>query len=501
MSIAHLAIDLGASSGRAILGVLDGNPLELRLEEFHRFEHLPCNTPTGPVWDLTGIWRNVLQGIQAATSWAASAGVEIASVGVDTWGVDCNLVGAGGELLALPHCYRDPRNLAIADAVVEQVGGYENLFARNGLQLMAFNTLFQVAAWNAAEPKLLTAADRLLMMPDLIHYWLTGKQTNERTNASTTAMLHLSGDWDRELMDQLGLPHHLLHDIIEPGTQLGPIREDLIKEYNLPADLTVIVPATHDTASAVAAIPVDSAKNEKWAYLNSGTWSLLGAELDQPITTPAAAAVPFTNELGVAGKVRFLKNIVGLWLIQELRRDLARIDREYEFSQLASLAEQAEPFRTVVNPEFGEFILPGDMIGKLRRYAASTGQPEPESAGQLARCCLESLALCYDYTLKRLEKILGYSVEKLYLVGGGIQNQLLNQLTADATGKSIACGPVEATAIGNVLVQAMGRGRLPDLAAARSVVQRSFTPQQLTPSGDAAAWDEPKKRYAALVAS
>jgi rhamnulokinase len=472
-SLAHLSIDLGASSGRAMIGVLAGEPRRLRLDEVHRFEHHPCPTPTGPVWDLTGIWQNVLTGLRLANQWCGEHDAELKSVGVDTWGVDWALVGKSGELLALPHCYRDPQNDVACERVVERLGGFERLYARTGIQLMSLNTLFQVAARHEREPRLFDAARRLLFLPDLFHYWLSGELSTERTIASTSSMLNVySGDWDRELLDELGLPTHMLGPIAEPGTTAGQLRKELCEASGLPTSVQVILPPSHDTASAVAAVPATG--DQSWAYLSSGTWSLLGAEIDAPIASDAARQVPFTNERGINGTVRFLKNIAGLWLLQELRRELEARGERREYAELVREAERAQPQRTLVDPNHAEFACPGNMAEKIRKCARDLGQPVPESVGQMIRCCLESLAQCYRETTDQLETILGRPIEVLHLVGGGTKNQLLNRLTAEAMGRPVVCGPVEATAVGNLLVQAMGCGEIADHAELRAIVARSF---------------------------
>ncbi len=498
MANAHLAIDLGASSGRAILGLFDTNSGTITLEEVHRFEHLACPTPAGPVWDLTGIWQHVLTGLGRASRYCKDNGVELKTIGVDTWGVDWALLGPSGELLALPHCYRDPQNDTACENVLQLIGGFEYLYDRTGIQLMSLNTIFQVAARFEREPRLFDAAARFLLLPDLFHYWLSGELATERSIASTSSLLHVdSGEWDAELLTQLGLPTEIFGPIVEPGTVLGCVRPEVAELTGAPADLQVVTPAAHDTASAVAAVPATGTSD--WAYLSSGTWSLLGAELAEPIATEESRQVPLTNERGVDGSIRLLKNIAGLWLIQELRRDLQREGHELGFAALVEEARQADPFRTLVDPDYGEFGQTGNMQRKLRAFARESGQPEPESVGQLVRCCLESLALRYSHTLSQLESVVAQPIDVLHIVGGGIQNRLLNELTAEAIERPVVTGPVEATAIGNLLVQAMGCGALADLKEIRQVVSNSFDVETLAPVGDV-QWDEPRSRFAELCA-
>ena len=506
MPTAHLAIDLGASSGRAIVGVLgDKDDRSLSLEEVHRFAHHPCATPAGPTWDLTGIWLNVIEGIKQGVTWCRDQEVELSSIGVDTWGVDWGLVSKSGELLGLPHCYRDPQNAAAMEGVLKIVGGKEELYRRTGIQVMDLNSIFQVYARHQAEPGLFDAAHRLLFMPDLFHYWLSGEMKTERTIASTSGMLALeTGEWDVELMEMLGLPTHMLGPIVDPGSKLGTLREEIATATRASDSVQIIAPGSHDTASAVAAVPLgqESTDDPNWAYISSGTWSLMGAELGQSFASDESCAAPFTNELGLSGTTRFLKNIAGLWLIQELRRQRVEAGEEVTFAELADQARTATPYRTLIDPNASQFAAPGNMAEKIREFAQATDQPEPETMGDLVRCCLDSLALCYRQTVEMLESTLEIKVEVLHIVGGGTQNGLLNEITGAAMQRKVVTGPVEATAIGNVLIQAMGCGALADLQAIREVVAATFEPtvyelekhaESLVPS------DEVYARYQELV--
>lgn len=506
MPTAHVAIDLGASSGRAIVGLLGSDPITVELHEVHRFEHHPCPTPAGPVWDLTGIWLNVLEGLKSAGQYCRENDVELQSIGVDTWGVDWTLVGKSGELLGLPHCYRDPQNEAAMNWVLKRVGGREKLYERTGIQLMPINSLFQVAARFKQEPQLLEMAHRLLFIPDLFHFWLSGEMTNERTIASTSSMLDLkTGDWDIGLMEMLEIPAHVLGPIIEPGQPVGQLRDEVAKATGLSKNLQVIAPGTHDTASAVAAVPAETNSDlgaGTWAYLSSGTWSLLGVELEQSFASDQACAAPFTNELGLSGTTRFLKNIAGLWLIQELRRERIEQGEEIGFGELVDQARNAEPFRTLIDPAASQFAAPGEMAEKIRRFANETEQPEPETLGDLVRCCLDSLALSYRRTVDLLESVLDIKIDVLHIVGGGINNTLLNEITAATMKRQVICGPVEATAIGNVLTQAMGCGAITDLTAIRSVVAQSFKPTCYHPDeldSDVVLTDDVYAAYCQLV--
>lgn len=484
-----------------MLGLLEGSPAKLQLVEAHRFEHMVLDMPTGPCWDYTSLWREVQQGVRKAAKMATDMGVELKSIGVDTWGVDWTMVDTAGEPIGLPHAYRDPAHGAAMRGVLDRFpGGVEAIYGRTGIAPATFNTLFQLEARYEASPTLFEImGGTMLLMPDLMHFLLTGKMANERTIASTTSMLNAeTGTWDTELLSLLGLPSTQLAQIVEPGTVLGPVRDSLVEELGLPGDVQVVAPAGHDTASAVAAVPATE-PDGTWAYLSSGTWSLLGVEAAVPNTTPAAFAVPFTNEQGVGGKIRFLRNIGGLWLVQELRRDLQKQGQSFDFAQLAALASEAEPLRSIVDPNAGDLAQPGDSIAKLRGHAARTGQPEPETPGQLARCCLESLALCYNETITQIESLTDCKIETLHIVGGGVNNRLLNQLTADATGRTVKLGPSEATAIGNALVQAMGLGIVDGLANLREIVGRFSGSEVIEPSSDPAEWSAAKERYQQLI--
>lgn len=499
MRTAHLAIDLGASSGRAMLGILSGEPLKLELEEVHRFEHHPCTVPTGIVWNLTGIWRQILHGLAAAAIRCRELGIDLTSIGVDCWGVDFVLMGRGGEVLGLPHCYRDPRNTTAMHRVLDSVGGKAALYERTGIQLLPFNTVFQLDAVRHAEPAMLEAAERLLFLPDLFHYWLSGEPTTERTIASTGSLLNVhSGEWDQELLNQVDLPNGIFGKLVEPGTQVGTIRDALAHETGSPRGLRVIAPACHDTASAIAAAPVADA-GAHWAYLSSGTWSLLGAELASPCVNDAALEGSFTNERGVGSTIRFLKNIAGLWLVQELRREWADAGEAYGFGQLVELAEAAQPLRTLVDPNDESLAAPGAMTPRLDALAAQSHQPVPETPGQYVRCCLESLALTYAQTASCLFGATGSSIERLYVVGGGTKNVLLNRMTAAAMDCPVLTGPAEATAMGNALVQAIGCGTLDGLGSLRKVVARSTAVDEAKPVGEPDSWQRARERFETIT--
>ncbi|MEX0775999.1 MAG: rhamnulokinase family protein [Phycisphaeraceae bacterium] len=494
----YVAFDLGAESGRAILAVLDGR--KLVIEEAHRFANVPRLLPSGMHWDLLGLWGNLVEGLRKSGQLAAARKVKLVSLGVDTWGVDCALVGKSGQVLGLPFAYRDARHPPAMKKALRKLGA-SRIYDATGIQFMPFNTLFQLVAQQDAEPSVLENARHMLNMPDLLHYFFSGKAVNEATIASTTQMVNprksRKGTWHKALMKELGLPVHMLGKIVPAGTKLGKLRAQVAAEAGVGA-MDVILPGSHDTASAVAAVPVEERATGRWAYLSSGTWSLMGAELDKPIISDACRQAGFTNERGVGGKIRFLKNLAGLWLVQEVRRDLARQGQEYEYSQLADLAAKAPPFATLLDPGHEPFASPGDMCRKIAAFARSTGQPKPTTAGQLVRACLESLALVYRRTLESLETLLGEKVAVLHIVGGGGKNQLLNQMTADAIGRTVIVGPYEATAIGNALTQAMGAGQVRDLAHLRAIVRNSFDPVTFAPL-NSLLFDAQRQRFAALL--
>lgn len=492
---AYIGIDLGAESGRVIVGVLADD--RLRMEEVHRFSHEALWLPTGLHWDITGLWREIVAGLRQAAEWARAAQVELTSVGVDTWGVDWALVDKAGELVGLPHAYRDPRNAAAYEEVLEKLGR-ERIYRTTGIQFMQLNTLYSLYAHKQTESRSFDAADELLFIPDLLHYWLSGKRAVEATIASTSQMIDCdTGDWAREMIGELGLPAMILPPIVPPGTQLGTLRQKLAEDTGLPAGLKVVAPASHDTASAVAAVPATD--EASWCFVSSGTWSLLGAEIEEPCVSEAAQEASYTNELGIAGAIRFLKNIPGLWLVQECRRDLARRGEEMDYATLTELATGAEAFRTILDPAHATFQSPGEMPRKIGEFAKSTGQPTPEDTGAMVRSCLESLALAYREKLETLESILDRRFEVIHVVGGGAKNELLNQMTADATGRRVVAGPFEATAMGNILVQALALGDVPSVPAMRRIVAKSSPLSTYEPSGGAgweAAWD----RYEAVKA-
>src|SRR6266852_6560915 len=459
-----LAFDLGAESGRGVLGLFDGR--KLRLEVIHRFPNGPVRTLDTMHWDVLRLYSEMLATLRRC---AADHG-EIASLGEDTWGVDFGLLGRGGALLGNPRHYRDPHTEGIMELAFAKVPRAE-IFRQTGLQFMRFNTLFQLLALQRDRSPVLEAAENLLFMPDLFHYFFTGRKVNEFTNATTSQIYDATAKrWAYGLVKTFDLPGKMLGTIVNPGTVLGPLRSSVATETGM-KPVPVIAPATHDTGSAIAAVP---SQGNSWAYISSGTWSLMGAELSEPLINDKAREYNFTNEGGMSDTIRFLKNIMGLWLVQECRRTWEREAKTYSYEDLTRLAEAAPAFASVVNPDDAGFILPASMPQALAGFSRKTNQPAPVEPGAVVRCALESLALRYRWVLERLEQLLGRRLEVIHVVGGGSQNRLLCQFTADACNRQVLAGPVEATAIGNLLTQAIGLGALSSLAEAREVVRRSF---------------------------
>ncbi len=483
------AVDLGAESGRVLVGLFDGQ--RMRLEEAHRFPNVTVRALDTLHWDVLRLWNDIQDGLARAVS---QHGGELSGIGVDTWGVDFGLLDETGALLGNPVHYRDRRNEGMMEAAFEIVPRDE-LFAATGLQLMQFNTLFQLLALQRQNSPQLAAARSLLFIPDLLHYWLTGQRASEYTIASTSQMLDArTRQWDRTLLERFDLPTGILCDVVAPATELGTLRPEVAERTKVASDTPVIAPAGHDTGSAVPA------EGEHWAYLSSGTWSLMGLELPEPLINDRVAELNFTNEGGVGGTIRFLKNIAGLWLVQECRRSWRRAGHDYSYFDLTQQAAGSSGNVAFVEPDAPDFVAPPDMPEAIRDYCRRTGQTPPEGVGAMVRCCLTSLALKYRWTLERLEELRGAPLEVLHIVGGGTQNKLLSRLTADCLQRPVITGPVEATAIGNILVQATARGELGGLDDIRAVVRRSFPLETFAPDADAKDhWDEAYGRYLALA--
>lgn len=474
----YLAFDLGASSGRAMLGtVADG---KISLQEVHRFENGAVDVDGGLYWNLLGLFAELKVGLAKALA----TGVELDGMAVDTWGVDFALLDAQGKFAGFPRHYRDPRTADILPWAFARVPR-ERFYERTGIQFMNLNTIFQLAAMvRDGDPQLLSGKT-LLFMPNALTYLLSGHIAAEYTIATTSqAYDPHAGDWAWDIIDALGLPRSLFPRVAAPCTPAGMLRPAICAELNC-KPIPVILVGSHDTASAVAAVP--ATEDRSWAYLSSGTWSLLGVELPAPHITPAALAANYTNEGGLAGRIRFLKNIMGLWLIQECRHEWQRQRLELSFEDMNRLAAEAEPFRSLIDPNADVFLAPGNMPDRIATFCRNSGQPVPETPGQILRCALESLALRYRRTLDEIEQITARPVEVLHLVGGGSRNVVLNQFTANAIQRPVITGPVEATALGNVAAQAMATGVLTSLADARAAVRRSSATETCLPE-QGAAW-------------
>ena len=482
-----IAFDLGASSGRAMLGTLaDG---KLALEELHRFPNEPVRIPQGLYWDTFRLWHEILQGAAVA---GRERKLKLDGVGLDTWGVDFGLFASDGSLVDNPRHYRDSRNHGMIAKITETVPAAE-LYGYTGIQFMDLNTLPQLYAMKLAGSPALEIAEKLLFMPDIFNYWLTGVQKAELTIASTSQFYDPANRrWAVELFDRLGLPVRILPEIVPTGTRLGPIRPEVAEATGLDPATPVFASAGHDTAAAVAAVP---AEGDGWCYISSGTWSLMGVELAEPVINEEARRAGLTNEVGYGGRIRFLKNIAGMWLIQECRRAWALEGREYSYAELAELAGKAPRFPAVIDPD--RFPEPGSMPRRIAAYCRETGQKEPATPGELCRTILESLALRYRQVLEALEGLLGKRLDVIHIVGGGSKNEVLNQLAADCTGRVVVAGPAEATAAGNALIQAIGAGALSGLEEARAVVRRSFPVKRYEPR-ETEGWDEAYAKFREL---
>ncbi len=475
-----IAVDLGAESGRVMRVGFDGAALSLA--EVYRFPNVPVEVRGTLYWDVLRLWQAITTGIQAAGE-AAAAG-KAAGIGVDTWGVDFALLDRDGNLLANPVHYRDSRTDGLMDWVFERVPR-RAVFQRTGIQFMQLNTLYQLAALVRAGSPLLDYAETLLTIPNLLNYWLCGARLNEFTHATTTQCFNpLLADWDRATLEPLGIPADLFAPVAQPGTQIG--------QYQ---GIPVILPATHDTGSAVVAVP---ARTPNFAYLSSGTWSLIGLEVTEPVIDDRSYAANVTNEGGVGGTYRLLKNVMGLWLAQQCRFTWRGEGQEYSWDELTAAAADAPPFRCLIDPDDPAFLPPGDMPARIREYCRRTGQPAPETVGQFMRAVYESLALKYRHALDQLTTLAGRPVDRLHIIGGGARATILCQMTADATGQTVVAGPYEATALGNGIVQLITLGRIADVAQARALLSDT-TEEIAIYEPQATAWDEAYGRFRALL--
>ncbi len=491
--VVYLGVDLGAESGRVMAGRFDGR--QLRLEEIHRFANTPVRVAGTLRWNLIGLWKEIQDGLRKA---AAKFGNSIASVGVDTWGVDYVLL-RGDEIVAQPYHYRDARTRGVLDWASGRVSRAD-IFAQTGLQFMEINTLYQLIAAQQNTPEILAGAERLLLIPDFFHWLLSGSRVVEFTNATTTQFFNpTTRDWAFDLLGQFEIPTGFLPEVVPPGTRLGPLRPDVCADLGLPR-IPVIAPPTHDTGSAVAAVPTALTGRANWAYISSGTWSLIGVEVQDAVLTPAALAQNVTNEGGVDGTFRLLKNVMGLWLVQQSRRSFEQAGQTWDYTRLTQAAAEATPFRSIIDPNHDSLLNPADMPTAIREACRRTGQPVPETEGAVIRCALESLALKYRHVLRGLEQLTGERVEVIHVVGGGSNNDLLNQFTADACGVPVEAGPTEATVMGNLLTQARSAGEIASLSDLRSVVRQSFPVKRFEPR-QAHEWAAANERFDELVSA
>ena len=484
-----IAVDLGAGSGRVIAAITDMETLEL--EELHRFDNPGTDLPGGSFWNLLGLYREILEGLRRAVE---RYGDGIVSIGIDTWGCDFGFIAAGGELLALPHQYRDSRSDGMAEAMHAILPEAE-IYARTGIKTNFYNSSLHLLAESRRNSPALENAESLLFIPDLLAYWLTGRRAVERTNASTSQLLDpATGGWAMDVIRALGLPEKIFGEVVAPGTVLGPIRAE-VAAFIGKAGIPVVASACHDTAAAVAGIPMEGSGN---LWLSSGTWSIMGVETDKQITTPEALDYGFCNELGVADTVRFLKNIGGLWLIQECKRQWELDGEKLSYSEMAALADAATPFTAFVDPDDASFSSPGEMPDKIRAWCEKTGQPVPQDKGQVLRVATESLALKYRVVYDRIRQLTGLDFTRLNAGGGGTQNELLSQATANALGIPVVAGPVEATSCGNVITQMVGTGLLVDFKQGRALIRRSFDFRTFVPE-NSAEWEAAFLRFKELL--
>jgi len=490
----YIAVDLGAESGRVMLGLVSDDRLEL--EEIHRFNNGPIQENDSLRWDFDRLFAEVKAGIskavkQAGTGWKPVLQVE--GIGVDSWGVDFGLIGADGKLIENPYHYRDSRTNTMMEKAFELMGkparrkaGKRQIYEDTGIQFMQLNSIYQLLAMRLANSDVLAKTKKLIFMADLFSYYLCDHAFGEYTLASTSQLMDMrTSQWSKPIFDKLQLPIEIMPDIVQPGTVVGQLSKSIAGELGC-EQIPVIATASHDTASAVAAVP---AGDNEWAYLSSGTWSLMGVEVPKAIVNDKTFEYEFTNEGGVENTIRLLKNIMGLWLVQECKRQWQREGVDLTYPELTEMAETAQPFASHIEVDSREFLAPGDMPKRINSFLAETGQMKIQDKGQMIRAILEGLAFKYRLVLERLEDVAGHKIDCLHIVGGGMQNELLNQFAANATGKRVVAGPAEATATGNILMQAKATGQIKNLAEARKIVRNSFELKEYQPQ-DVSLWQE-----------
>ncbi len=482
----YIAVDLGAESGRVMLGSVSAD--KLTLEEVHRFSNGPIKENGSLRWDFEHLLSEIKAGIRKATQQADD---NIEGIGVDSWGVDFGLVGADGKLIENPYHYRDSRTNGMMEKAFELIDKRQ-IYLNSGIQFMQLNTIYQLLAMRLANSDVLAKTKKLIFMADLVSYYLCGRTFGEYSLASTSQLIDMkTGLWSKEIFGKLSLPRNIMPDIVPPGTVVGKLTEPVAKELRC-KQIPVIAVGSHDTASAVAAVP---AEGDNWAYLSSGTWSLMGVEVPKAIVSDKTFECEFTNEGGVEDTIRLLKNIMGLWLVQECKRQWQREGVELSYSELTEMAQKAKPFAANIDVDYSEFLAPGDMPKRINDYLAKTGQKKSEDKGQMIRAILEALAFKYRWVIEKIEDITGKKIDRLHIVGGGIQNELLNQFAANATGKKIEAGPIEATATGNILMQAKATGQIKNLAEARKIVRNSFDLKEYQPQDVSLCQERYKELY------
>ncbi|OHB56420.1 MAG: hypothetical protein A2173_06040 [Planctomycetes bacterium RBG_13_44_8b] len=500
----YIAVDLGAESGRVMLGAVHasakaeagaGSTDKLTLEEIHRFNNGPIDENGSLRWNFKHLLSEIKTGIGEA---AKQAGNKIDGIGVDSWGVDFGLIGDDGKLLENPYHYRDSRTNGMMEKAFELMGKRQ-IYLNSGIQFMQLNSVYQLLAMRLMNSNILAKTKKLIFMADLLSYYLCGKAFGEYSLASTSQLMDMkTGQWSKEIFDKLSLPMNIMPDIVPPGTVVGKLTKPVAKELGC-KQIPVIAVGSHDTASAVAAVPAEPAVEPQakylaprftwgsWAYLSSGTWSLMGVEVPKAIVNDKTFECEFTNEGGVENTIRLLKNIMGLWLVQECKRQWQRDEVELSYPQLTEMAQKAKPFAANIDVDYSEFLAPGDMPKRINDYLIKTGQKKIEDKGQMVRAILEALAFKYRWVIEKIEDITDKKIDRLHIVGGGIQNELLNQFASNATGKKIVAGPIEATATGNILMQAKATGQINNLAEARKIVRNSFDLKEYKPK-DASTW-------------
>ncbi|HTV42370.1 MAG TPA: rhamnulokinase family protein [Candidatus Sulfotelmatobacter sp.] len=490
----YLAVDLGASSGRIVAGLWDGKVMAL--DELHRFPNGPVYLAGSMRWDVLRIWSEIQTGLAIA---GKKYGKKIVSVGADTWGSDYVLLSRSGEILGQPFHYRDNRTGGMMEKAFRKMPR-DAIFARAGTQFQPFNTLFQLLALREQSPELLAQADCLLLMPDFIHWCLCGSRVAEFTNATTTQCLHpLKRKWAGDLLKKMQLPASIFPKVVPPGTKLGTLRDSVAGRPGL-GKINVVAPATHDTASAVVGMPTAHTGKTNWAYISSGTWSLMGVELRQACLAPRVLELNMTNEGGFGGTYRLLKNIMGLWLVQECKRSFDSRGGRNDYDELERAAAAARPLRSLLDVNRQQFYNPPDMPRAIQDACRRTGQPVPQTKGELIRCAYESLALQYRRTLGCLEELTSNRIDVIHIAGGGSQNRLLNQFTADACRRPVLAGPVEATVMGNLLVQACAAGEVGSLSEMREVIRRSSSITNFEPA-NSDLWDGAADRFERLCSA